>query len=542
MALANGAILTGLGVGLNAVRAEVFRVKPKAVLPGPAKHRGDVAGEKESLESAIQHVSQYLAELSLREDETGAAIFEALTMLLEDEDLFATAVAEIESGWNAATAFAVAVDSLEPKFAGDSALMERLGDLKHLAKRVAARLAGVQIGLDLPTAGAYVIVAEDISPSDVVQFTDVVVGVVTSEGGPTSHTAIMCRSKSIPALVSCAQATELVDGQTVLVDPVGNRVVVGGEDSMATQAISFVAKSLNPIIPVRANIGSLHDSIQAATTAADGVGLFRTELLYLSETTVPSVAKQAQSYIEILNAAPPGPIVVRTVDVRSDKPVPFLGITEEAVPALDIPGYSLMQSHREFLMGQLTSLEASRRESGRDVWVMAPMIANANEALEFADMANSCGEYKVGIMIENPAIAEAIRDLAGKIDFISVGTNDLSQFLFASDRLNAGLGELLSPWQPALVKLLQQIARDAQDVGISSAVCGESASDPAFAVVLAGMGFKSVSASRSQVGAVRSALSAVTLEQAQQVAKVALAATTAVQCKTAVLDALGGLA
>ena len=542
MALANGAILTGLGVGLNAVRAEVFRVQPSAALPGPTRHRGDVIGEKESLASAIEHVAQYLAELSLRADETGAAIFEALTMLLEDDDLFATAVAEIESGWNAATAFTVAVDSLEPTFAGDSALNERLGDLKHLAKRVAAHLAGVQIGFDLPTTGAYVIVADDISLSDVAQFTDVVVGVVTCEGGPTSHTAIMCRSKSIPAVVSCAQATELVNGQTVLVDPVGNRVVVGGEDSMATKAISFVAKTFNPIIPVRANIGSLHDSIQAATTAADGVGLFRTELLYLSETTVPAVTKQVQSYIEILNSAPPGPIVVRTVDVRSDKPVPFLGIHEDANPTLDLPGYRLMQSHREFLMDQLTSIEAARGESGRDVWVMAPMIATANEALEFAEMAKTCGEYKVGIMIENPAIANAIRDLVGKIDFISVGTNDLSQFLFASDRLNARTGELLSQWQPALVKLLQQIARDAQTVGISSAVCGESASDPAFAVVLAGMGFNSVSAASSQVGAVRSALSAVSLEQAQQVAKIALAATTSDQCKADVLDALAALA
>jgi phosphotransferase system enzyme I (PtsI) len=136
----------------------------------------------------------------------------------------------------------------------------------------------------------------------------------------------------------------------------------------------------------------------------------------------------------------------------------------------------------------------------------------------------------------------ALQDLAGKLDFISVGTNDLSQYLFAADRMNAGLGALLNPWQPALVRMLQVIASESEKAGISSGVCGESASDPAFAVVLAGLGFKSVSASRSQVGAVRSALSAVTLEQAQQVAKVALSATTADQCKAAVLDALAAIA
>ena len=538
MALASGAILTGLGVGLNAVRAEVFRVKPQAALPGPDKHGGDAAAEKETLRDAIHQVASYLDELSIKAGETSAEIFEALKMLLEDEDLFETAVSEIESGWNAGTAFIAAVDSLDEIFAGDAAFEERLVDLKDLAKRVAAHIAGVHMGLDLPTTGAFVIVGDDFSPADTAQFTAAVVGVVTIKGGPTSHTAIICRSKSIPAVVSCTQAVDLVDGMSILVDPVGDRVVVGGDDSMATKAISFVAKSFEPIVPVRANIGSLEDSIQAATTAANGVGLFRTELLYLSEKTMPSAEKQAKSYAEILKAAPEGPIVVRTIDAGSDKPVPFLDMPHEENPALGIRGFRLIQDHRQFLIDQLTSLEVARKETGREVWVMAPMIATASEAIEFAEMARSCGEYKVGIMVETPAIAMALQDLTGKLDFISVGTNDLSQYLFAADRMNAGLGALLNPWQPALVRMLQVIASESEKAGISSGVCGESASDPAFAVVLAGLGFKSVSASRSQVGAVRSALSAVTLEQAQQVAAIALAATTADQCKAAVLDAL----
>lgn len=542
MTVSSGTILTGLGVGLNAVRGEVFRVKPQATLPGPAKHAGDAGVEKETLRGAIHHVAGYLDELSVKAGGTSAEIFEALKMLLEDEDLFETAIAEIESGWNAATAFIVAVDSLDAIFAGDAAFEERLVDLKDLARRVAAHIAGIHMGLDLPTTGAYVIVGDDFSPADTAQFTDAVVGVVTIKGGPTSHTAIICRSKSIPALVSCAQAVELVDGMQVLVDPVGDRVVVGGDDSMATKAISFIAKSLDPIIPVRANIGSLEDSIQAATTAANGVGLFRTELLYLSETTKPSAQKQAKSYAEILRAAPEGPIVVRTIDAGSDKPVPFLDMPHEENPALGIRGFRLIQDHRQFLIDQLESLEVARKETSREVWVMAPMIATASEAIEFAQLARSAGEYKVGIMVETPAIAMALSDLAGKLDFISVGTNDLSQYLFAADRMNAGLGALLNPWQPALVRMLKLIASESEKAGISSGVCGESASDPAFAVVLAGLGFNSVSASRSQVGAVRSALSAVTLEQAQEVAKIALAATTADQCKSEVLDALAKLA
>lgn len=535
-------VLSGLGVGLNAVRAEVFRVKPQAALPAAAKHAGDAAAEKLTLRNAISAVSAHLAELSEKAGETSAEIFEALTMLLEDEDLFETAAAEIEAGWNAGTAFIAAVDSLEEIFAGDDAFMERLVDLKDLAKRVAAHIAGVSLGLDLPSSGRFVIVGEDFSPADTAQFTDAVVGVITIKGGPTSHTAIICRSKSIPAVVSCAQAEGLLDGMEVLVDPVGDRVVVGGDDTMITKAISFVAKSLDPIIPVRANIGSLEDSIQAATTAANGVGLFRTELLYLSENTVPSRQKQTKAYTEILSAAPEGPIVVRTIDAGSDKPVPFLHMPHEENPALGIRGYRLITDHRDFLVDQLVSLEAARVASGREVWVMAPMIATAQEALDFAQLAKSSGSYKVGIMVETPSIAMALGDLSGKLDFISVGTNDLSQYLFAADRMNAGLGALLNPWQPALIRMLAKIAQDSEAAGVSSGVCGESASDPAFAVVLAGLGFKSVSASRSQVGAVRSALSSVTLEQAQQVANLALTSISAENCKAAVLDALAKIA
>ena len=534
-------ILTGLGVGLNAVTAEVFRVKPHTALPGPGKHSGDLTSEKQTLQEAIEFVADYLDELAVKVGETSAEIFEALKMLLEDEELFETAVSHIEEGWNAATSFVMAVDEFGELLAGDPAFEERFADLKDLAKRVAAKIAGVSIGLELPSSGRYVLVGEDFSPADTAQFTEAVVGVITISGGPTSHTAIICRSRSIPAVVSCAKASELVDGQLVLVDPVGDRVIINGDDSLATKAITFVAKSTDPIIPVRANIGSLEDSIAAATTAANGVGLFRTELLYLSEKVMPTRDKQSKAYAEILAAAPEGPVVVRTIDAGSDKPVPFLDMPEEENPALGIRGFRLIQNHREFIVDQLASLEAARAQTGREVWVMAPMIATVSEAIEFASLARAAGDFKVGIMVETPSIAMALKDLTGKLDFISVGTNDLSQYLFAADRMNAGLGSLLNPWQPALIRMLEKIAADSLAAGISSGVCGESASDPAFAVVLAGLGFKSVSSSRSQVGAVRSALSAVTLEEAKSVAQKALVATTAEESKHSVLAALDAL-
>lgn len=536
-----GAILSGMGVGLNAVRAEVFRVKPAQELPKPHKHQGDSESEKSTLKSAVTAVAEYLDQLGEKAGETSAEIFEALKMLLEDEDLFETAAAQIDEGWSAATAFMMAVDEFGELLSGDAAFEERLADLRDLAKRVAAHIHGIHLGLDLPEEGAFVLVGDDFSPADTAQFTKAVVGVVTLKGGPTSHTAIICRSKSIPAVVSCADAAQLVDGQIVLVDPVGDRVVVDGDESMATKSISFVAKSVEPIIPVRANIGSLSDAITAATTAANGVGLFRTELLYLSETAMPTVAAQAESYTEILKAAPEGPVVVRTIDAGSDKPVPFLNMPHEENPALGVRGYRLIQEHRQFILDQLASLEVAREQSGREVWVMAPMIATSQEAIEFAGLAKAAGKFKVGVMVETPSMVMSLGDLAGQLDFISVGTNDLSQYLFAADRMNSALGALLNPWQPALIRALEKIAADSLQANISSGVCGESASDPAFAVVLAGLGFKSVSASMSQVGAVRTALSAVTEDQAKSIAQLALSATTAEEAKSKVLAALANL-
>ncbi|MEY4990926.1 MAG: hypothetical protein RIS08_1152 [Actinomycetota bacterium] len=538
---APGAILAGMGVGLSPVRAEVFRVKPSQPLPAAHKHSGNAESEKETLRSAVSAVAHYLEELTEKAGETSAEIFEALKMLLEDEDLFETAAAQIDEGWSAATAFIMAVDEFGELLAGDAAFEERVADLRDLAKRVAAHIHGIHLGLDLPTSGRYVLVGEDFSPADTAQFTNAVVGVVTIKGGPTSHTAIICRSKSIPAVVSCSSAEGLVDGQIVLVDPVGDRVVVDGDESMATKTISFVAKSMEPIIPVRANIGSLSDAVSAATTAANGVGLFRTELLYLSANSMPSVSEQAKSYTEVLKAAPEGPIVVRTIDAGSDKPVPFLKMDHEENPALGVRGYRLIQEHRQFILDQLASLEIARKESGREVWVMAPMIATSQEALEFAALARAAGDFKVGVMVETPSIVMALSDLANQLDFISVGTNDLSQYLFAADRMNPSLGALLNPWQPALIRALAKIASDSAAGNLSSGVCGESASDPAFAVVLAGLGFKSVSASMSQVGAVRTALSSVSLDQAKAVAAEALGATTAEEAKSRVLAALANL-
>ena len=536
MAAAKGAILKGLGVGLVSAVGDVLVIKQTQPLPAWTKSTKTKEQELTELRSAIDFVSGTLDELGAKAGGTSAEIFEALKMLLEDEELFDVATANIEDGWSAAAAIGKAVDEFSELLGGDPTFEERVADFQDLSKRVQARIAGIEMALSIPATGRIVLVGEDFSPADTAQFTDAVVGVITYKGGPTSHTAIICRSKSIAAVVSCSEATALESGDRVLVDPVGDRVVVSDDESLATKSIDFVAINEEPLIPVRANIGSLEDAKAASQTRANGVGLFRTELLYLSAKTEPTLEEQVASYTEILKSAPKGPIVVRTIDAGSDKPVPFLNMPAEENPSLGVRGYRLIADHRGFIEGQLKALEQARVASGREVWVMAPMIATAEEAKEFSDLARSIGKYKVGIMVETPSIALIVDQLGGIVDFVSVGTNDLSQYLFAADRMNPSLGALLNHWQPALIKSLARIASGASSAGITSGVCGESASDPAFAVVLAGLGIESVSASKSQVTEVHNALSSLSLSDAKEIANEVLKQTTAEAAKATALS------
>ena len=539
MSVKPGTILSGLGVGLSPAQGEVLVIEHSQLIPAWTKSTKTAEQETSELTGAIAFVANQLDELGAKAGGTSAEIFEALKALLEDDELLEVSKSNISEGWSAAASFGKAVDEFSELLKGDPTFDERIADFQDLSKRVQARLAGITLELDLPATGRIVLVGDDFSPADTAQFTDAVIGVVTIKGGPTSHTAIICRSRNIAAVVSCPGASELATGDKVLVDPVGDRVIVSEDVSLATQAINFVPIGDKSLIPVRANIGTLDDALSASKTLADGVGLFRTELLYLSATHEPSIDQQAKIYTEILQAAPTGPIVVRTIDAGSDKPVPFLNMPAEENPSLGVRGYRLIANHREFVEGQLKALEIAREQSGREVWVMAPMVSTLDEAKTFAQLAKSFGEYKVGIMIETPSMAILVDQLGGVLDFVSVGTNDLSQYLFAADRMNPSLGALLNHWQPALIQSLARIASDAKKAGISSGVCGESASDPAFAILLAGLGFDSVSVSRSQVNAVHDALSSLDLPAAQQVAKEVLLAKSAEQAKATALREIG---
>jgi phosphotransferase system enzyme I (PtsI) len=527
-------VIFGTGVGSKAAVGKVLRLGVEH-----AEHRKSERGfevERDRLMAGLSTVLDRIRSELSELDQISAEIMDALITLLADDELIAMAEPALTEGWDAASSLHLAINDLEAMMGDDADFVSRVGDLRGIADVVAAEIRGEAAGVEIPSEGSWVVVASDLTPVDTSKFGDSVVGVITELGGPTSHTAVICRARGIPALVAAAAASELAAGETVLVDPVGDRAVIGGGIELATRALTFVPINEAPLISVRANIGSLTDAHSASATQATGVGLFRTEVLYLDAATEPDFEAQVASYREIFLAAPAGELIVRTIDAGSDKPVPFLPQPAEENPALGVRGYRLRSSFPKFIETQLRAIALASEQ--RPVSVMAPMIANYEEAVEFADLARSVGLTRVGIMVETPAVVWQLADLGGVIDFLSIGTNDLSQYLFAADRMNGALGGLLDPWQPGLLRSVAEIARAGKELGVPVGVCGESAADPLLAMVFAGLGITSVSVSPAAVSEVSQALRSITQAEASGLAKAALAATTAWSAKQDVREQL----
>ena len=395
---------------------------------------------------------------------------------------------------------------------------ERFDDFEWLSQLVQADLAGITLARELPTEGRWVLVIDDLTPADTAQFTDAIAGVATINGGPTSHASIICAALGIPAVVACAEAATVTDGDTLLVDPLGNRVVVNPVELQASYSVAFTAHLSEPLIEVRANVGSLQDAHSASATEASGVGLLRTEFLFSDAETEPTHEAQVDQYRAIFESSPAGPIVVRTLDVASDKPLKF------AVSSLEEQdrGYRFLVDNLGLIERQLDALSAAQKLSGREVWVMAPMLGSPDQVRYFADLVRVRTDFRVGAMIELASLAHTVAELAGIVDFVSIGTNDLSQDLFGIDRNNPVQPELLDHWQPRLVELIGHVAAAARSAGIDCSVCGSAASDPIFAVVLAGLGVNSVSSAPAAVSHVRESLMAFELATATKAAEIAL--------------------
>ncbi|HEX4791312.1 MAG TPA: putative PEP-binding protein, partial [Actinospica sp.] len=370
-----------------------------------------------------------------------------------------------------------------------------------------------------------VLVARDLAPADTALLDLAkVLALVTEQGGPTSHTAILARSRGIPAVVGVAGALELAEGGLVVVDAARGAVhpepapafvdrVRGAELARRAAAVAAAATAA----PVRtadgrevrllANVGSAADAAEAVAAGAQGVGLFRTEFLFLDAALPPSLEAQVAAYRPVFEAFPGAVVVARTLDVGADKPLPFLPLGREPNPALGVRGLRAFRGvHEQLLNTQLAALAAAAEGTGAELWVMAPMVADAAEARWFAQAARAAGIARAGVMIEVPAAALCAEEILAEVDFASLGTNDLTQYTMAADRLLGALGALQDAGHPAVLKLITMTAEAGAKLGKPVGVCGEAAADPRLAAELIRLGVTSLSMTPAAIAEVRAAL------------------------------------
>ena len=524
------AVLTGRGVSPGRALAAVAHLAPPVTTSAEDPVGADPVAERARVAAALATVAADLADRAERASGEAADILQATSAMAADPTLVARAGEHLDRGCPTGHAVTLAVrDVGEQLRALGGYLAERVADLHDVGARAVAVLAGVPMP-GVPSPGhPVVLVARDLAPADTAGLGGGdVVGLLTEQGGPTSHTAILARALGLPAVVGCPGARTIPAGTPVLLDgttgtvrlnPDPRRARLSDEHRAVLSGTGETADG-HPVA-LLANVGSRADVPVAAASGCEGVGLLRTELLFLHRRSPPSVEEQSALYAEVLDAFGDRPVTVRTLDAGSDKPLPFLPMDREDNPALGVRGLRTAAAHPRVLDDQLAALAEAAAATGREPRVMAPMVATAQEAEAFAAAARRHGLPRVGVMIEVPAAALRAAELLEVVDFVSIGTNDLGQYTMAADRACGALGHLLDPWQPALLDLVAMVTAAGASAGRPVGVCGEAAADPLLAAVLVGLGVTSLSTSPNARSGVRAGLAATTMDECRAMAAAA---------------------
>lgn len=555
------------GVGVSPGRViGTIRQMPKPISEPPAGEQlaPDTTSEEATtaLKAAAAAVHDELKSRAETASGDGKAVLEATALMAKDTMLLKSAAKLIARGTSAQRAIWEAGASVSEMLHNLGGYMaERATDVLDVRARIVAELRGVPAPGIPSSATPFILVAEDLAPADTATLDpDKVLALVTSGGGPQSHTAIIARSLGLPAVVAAAGVDELPDGAEVYVDGAAGTISIDPDDSQRGAALAWASNASllatfdgngttadGHLVPLLANVGGAKDAAAAAGLNAQGVGLFRTEFCFLERDTEPSVEEQAAAYKGVFDAFPGKKVVLRTLDAGADKPLPFLTDATEPNPALGVRGYRTDFTTPGVLERQLQAIALAEKESEADVWVMAPMISTAEEAAHFASMCEAAGIRNPGVMVEVPSAALTAESILREVNFASLGTNDLTQYAMAADRQLGPLANLNTPWQPAVLRLVGLTVEGSRAEGNSKpvGVCGEAAADPALAVVLTGLGVNTLSMTARSLAAVAAVLKTVTLSEAQELAKLALSAPSATEArawvreKLPVLDELG---
>jgi phosphotransferase system enzyme I (PtsI) len=543
-------VLRGIGVSAGSASGPAVVVGLPPQVPADEPASTDVAADWERISAALTGVAETLESRAKAAGGAAAEILGATALMARDPSLGRSIHTALEAGSGPATAVHTAIETVCAQFTAIGGyLAERTTDLRDVGSRVIARVLGVPEPTVPELTVPSVLIAHDLAPADTALLSPVTtLAIVTELGGPTSHTAILAAQLGIPAVVHAPGATSIEAGTVIAVDGSAGTVTLGptaaeqqaiaerrGRRAALLATHSGAGRTRDGhAVNLLANIGTVGDAEVAAAADVEGVGLFRTEFLFLDRTTAPTVAEQTAAYSAVLAGFSGRYVTVRTLDAGADKPLPFADLGEEENPALGVRGLRLSQRRTDLLDSQLEALAAAAESTAIEVKVMAPMVATPAEARWFAERARSFGLATTGVMIEVPAAALRAEQVLAEVEFVSLGTNDLAQYTLAADRLQGELADLLDPWQPALLDLVAMTASAAARAGKRAGVCGEAAGDPLLALVLTGLGVTSLSMAAGKVAAVRYALAEHDLEVCREMAAAARASADPAGARAAV--------
>ena len=535
--------LSGVGVGRSVAVGPVMRMPEPLSEPPISPFVGDASAELDRVQEALASVA---GELRARGELAGGSaqdVLEAAAMMAADPTLVDDVRTRIDAGSTGERAVFDAFGAYQTMLAAMGGYMaERATDLADVAQRIIARLRGVPAP-GVPTSDTpFILIASDLAPADTATLDlDFVLALITRDGGPTSHTAILARSKSIPAIVGVTGILEVAEGSIVVVDAASGIVTVDPDESAVGEARQRIARTAEsealPLadgvlaygtrVALLANLGSPDEAAAAVALGAEGVGLFRTEFLFLGRQDAPAVDEQRLVYTRLLEHFPGKKVVVRALDAGADKPLRFLTDSHEENPALGLRGLRALRAHEGVLRDQLTALVLAQEATEAELWVMAPMVADADETEWFVALGRELGLRTVGVMAEVPSIAVVADQVVAVCDFISIGTNDLTQYTMAADRMLGSVASYQDPWHPAVLRLVKSMGDAGAAASTPVGVCGEAAADPELAVVLIGLGVTSLSMTPAAFAEVRASLLEVTIDEARARAGRALDARTA---------------
>ena len=495
-------------------------------------------------------------------DEMGpeeAAIFEAHMQIAQDPSLSDGIKSLIESSHtNVVAATAQTIETFANIFLGmeDPYMRERGADIKDIGDRLMRNMLGMNPRGLSHISGEVILVAQDLAPSDTASLDkNVVKGIVTAAGGPTSHAAIMARTLEIPAVMGVGDIESFVDGDKAVVLGTDGIVEMNPSDAdwdeYTNQAAAFqeelkrLRESANleatttdgHHVELFGNIGKAKDAENALTMGAQGIGLYRTEFLYMENDELPAEDVQFEEYKKVAQDMKGKPVIIRTMDIGGDKELKCLDLPSEMNPFLGYRAIRISLNRPDIFKVQLRAL--LRASAFGDIHIMYPMIASVEEVKQANAMLDECKEeltaegkefnkdIKVGIMIEVPAAAVISPILAKYVDFFSIGTNDLCQYTLAVDRMNEAIGSLYQPLHPGVLRLIKHVIDASHEQGKFTGMCGELASDPVATMILLGLGLDEFSMTASSIPLIKNILRSVSKAECEEVANKALTMDTA---------------